>query len=33
MNKIDTSFDPVSIFKKECNQEINKQSEDENFLN
>ena len=29
MNKIDTSFESVSIFKKECAEEINKQGEDE----
>ena len=32
MNKIDTSFEPVSIFQKECEEEINKQSKDDSFL-
>ena len=32
MNKVDTSFDPISIFAKECKEEINKQSQDHLFL-
>jgi len=32
MNKIDTNFDPISIFKKECKEEIKKQSQDNLFL-
>ena len=32
MNKVDTNFDPVSIFTKECKEEINKQSQDQLFL-
>ena len=32
MNKLNTNFDPVSIFTKECKEEINKQSQDQLFL-
>ena len=32
MNKVDTNFDPVSIFTKECKEEINRQSQDQLFL-
>ena len=32
MNKVDTNFDPISIFTKECKEEINKQSQDHLFL-
>ena len=32
MNKVDTNFDPISIFKEECKEEINKQSQDHLFL-
>ena len=32
MNKLNTNFDPVSKFTKECKEEINKQSEDHLFL-
>ena len=32
MNKVDTNFDPISIFKEECKEEIKKQSQDHLFL-
>ena len=32
MNKLNTNFDPVSKFTKECKEEINKQSQDQLFL-
>ena len=32
MNKLNTNFDPVSMFTKECKEEINKQSQDQLFL-
>ena len=32
MNKLNTNFDPVSIFTIECKEEINKQSQDQLFL-
>ena len=32
MNKVDTNFDPISIFTKECKEEINKQNQDHLFL-
>ena len=32
MNKLTTNFDPISIFTKECKEEINRQSQDQLFL-